>query len=50
MERLLEVGCGAVRLFILLARRYGLDVTGLDLDLAMIERARANAGAFRERR
>jgi SAM-dependent methyltransferase len=41
--RLLEVGCGPGRLSILLARRYGLDVTGLDLDPAMIERARANA-------
>jgi SAM-dependent methyltransferase len=40
--RLLEVGCGPGRLSILLARRYGLDVTGLDLDPAMIERARAN--------
>jgi ubiquinone/menaquinone biosynthesis C-methylase UbiE len=27
-----------------LARRYGIDVTGLDLDPAMIEHARANAG------
>jgi SAM-dependent methyltransferase len=41
--RLLEVGCGPGRLSILLARRYGLDVTGLDLDPAMIQRARANA-------
>ena len=41
--RLLEVGCGPGRLSILLARRYGFDVTGLDLDPAMIERARANA-------
>lgn len=41
--RLLEVGCGPGRLSILLFRRYGLDVTGLDLDPAMIERARANA-------
>jgi len=41
--RLLEVGCGSGRLSILLARRYGLDVTGLDLVPAMIERARANA-------
>ena len=40
--RLLEVGCGPGRLSILLARRYGFDVTGLDLDPAMIERARAN--------
>ena len=41
--RVLEVGCGPGRLAIPLARRYGLDVTGLDLDPAMIERARANA-------
>jgi SAM-dependent methyltransferase len=41
--RLLEVGCGPGRLSILLARRYGFDVTGLDLDPAMIDRARANA-------
>lgn len=41
--RVLEVGCGPGRLSIRLARHYGLDVTGLDLDPAMIERARANA-------
>lgn len=41
--RVLEVGCGPGRLSILLARQHGLDVTGLDLDRAMIERARANA-------
>jgi ubiquinone/menaquinone biosynthesis C-methylase UbiE len=39
----LEVGCGPGRLSILLAREHGLGVTGLDLDPAMIERARANA-------
>jgi len=39
----LEVGCGPGRLSILLAREHGLDVTGLDLDPAMIERARRNA-------
>jgi ubiquinone/menaquinone biosynthesis C-methylase UbiE len=37
------VGCGPGRLSILLARQHGLDVTGLDLDPAMIQRARANA-------
>ena len=42
--RVLEVGCGPGRLSIRLARRHGLEVTGLDLDAAMIERARANAG------
>jgi 2-polyprenyl-3-methyl-5-hydroxy-6-metoxy-1,4-benzoquinol methylase len=41
--RLLEVGCGPGRLSTLLASRFGLDVTGLDLDPAMSERARANA-------
>lgn len=41
--RALEVGCGPGHLSILLARQHGLDVTGLDLDPAMIERARANA-------
>lgn len=40
--RILEVGCGPAHLSIRLARR-GFDVTGLDLDPAMIERARANA-------
>jgi len=42
-SRVLEVGCGPGHLSILLARRSGLDVTGVDLDPAMIERARANA-------
>ena len=41
--RVLEVGCGPGRLSIRLARQHDLDVTGLDLDPAMIERARANA-------
>jgi ubiquinone/menaquinone biosynthesis C-methylase UbiE len=41
--RVLEVGCGPGHLPILMARKYGLDVTGLDLDPAMIQRARANA-------
>jgi len=41
--RVLEVGCGPGQLSIRMARRHGLDVTGLDLDPAMIERARANA-------
>jgi SAM-dependent methyltransferase len=42
--RVLEVGCGPGRLSLRLARSHGFDVTGLDLDPAMIERARANAG------
>ncbi len=37
------MGCGPGRLSLLLAGEHGLDVTGLDLDPAMIERARANA-------
>jgi ubiquinone/menaquinone biosynthesis C-methylase UbiE len=41
--RVLEVGCGPGRLSIRLARQHGLDVTGVDLDPAMIARARANA-------
>ncbi|HEV8274489.1 MAG TPA: class I SAM-dependent methyltransferase [Streptosporangiaceae bacterium] len=46
--RVLEVGCGPGRLSILLARRHGLDVTGLDLDPDMVERARANAARSAE--
>jgi len=41
--RVLEAGCGPGHLSIRLARQHGLDVTGLDLDPAMIERARANS-------
>jgi ubiquinone/menaquinone biosynthesis C-methylase UbiE len=41
--RVLEVGCGPGHLSIRLARQHGLEVTGLDLDSAMISRARANA-------
>jgi ubiquinone/menaquinone biosynthesis C-methylase UbiE len=41
--RVLEVGCGPGHLSIRLARRHGLHTTGLDLDPAMIGRARANA-------
>ena len=41
--RILEVGCGPGHLSIRLARDHDLDVTGLDLDPAMIERAAANA-------
>jgi SAM-dependent methyltransferase len=41
-SRVLEVGCGPGRLSIPLAR-LGLEVTGLDLDPAMIERAASNA-------
>jgi SAM-dependent methyltransferase len=40
--RVLEVGCGPGHLSIRLARQHGLEVTGLDLDPAMIARARAN--------
>jgi SAM-dependent methyltransferase len=38
----LEVGCGPGHLSIRLARQHGLEVTGLDLDPAMIARARTN--------
>jgi SAM-dependent methyltransferase len=38
----LDVGCGPGRLAVALAER-GLAVTGLDLDPAMVERARSNA-------
>jgi SAM-dependent methyltransferase len=40
--RVLEVGCGPGHLSTRLARDHGLEVTGLDLDPAMIARARAN--------
>ena len=43
-SKILEVGCGPGLLSVRLAHTYDLDVTGLDLDPAMIERARANAG------
>jgi SAM-dependent methyltransferase len=43
--RVLEVGCGPGQLSLLLAGQHGLDVTGVDLDPAMIEQARANADA-----
>ena len=47
--RVLEVGCGPGHLSIKLAER-GLEVTGVDLDPAMIERAVANAtGAGNDR-
>ena len=42
--RVLEVGCGPGHLSNRLARRHGLEVTGVDLDPAMIDRARAKAG------
>lgn len=41
--RVLEVGCGPGHLSIRLAREVGLQTTGLDLDPAMIDLARANA-------
>jgi SAM-dependent methyltransferase len=40
--QVLEVGCGPRHLSIRLARHHDLEVTGLDLDPAMIARARAN--------
>lgn len=47
-SRVLEVGCGPGRLSMLLARRHGIRVTGLDLDPEMIELARANAVGARD--
>ncbi len=44
--RVLEVGCGPGHLSNRLARDHHLDVTGLDLDPAMIERACRSAGRF----
>jgi SAM-dependent methyltransferase len=41
--QVLDVGCGPGHLANRLAREHGLELTGLDLDPAMIERARANA-------
>lgn len=41
--RVLEVGCGPGHLSLLLARDHDLDVTAVDVDPAMIERARAKA-------
>jgi SAM-dependent methyltransferase len=51
--KVLEVGCGPGHLSIRLARQHGLEVTGLDLDPAMIARARAKVdrlGAGDQRR
>ena len=45
--RVLEVGCGPGHLSLRLASQHGLEVTGLDLDPAMIARARANADRTR---
>jgi SAM-dependent methyltransferase len=47
--RVLEVGCGPGHLSIRLARRHGLEVTGLDLDPAMVERARATVDRLGDR-
>jgi SAM-dependent methyltransferase len=43
-----EVGCGLGHLSIRLARQHGLEVTGLDLDPAMISRGRANADRLKD--
>lgn len=45
--QVLEVGSGPGHLSIPLVRKHGLDVTGVDLDPAMVERARANAQGAR---
>lgn len=44
--RILEVGCGPGHLSARLARDHDLDIIGVDLDPAMIDRARANAEAL----
>jgi SAM-dependent methyltransferase len=41
--QILEVGCGPGLLSLRLGRHHGFEVTGLDLDPAMIAQARANA-------
>jgi len=41
--QVLEVGCGPGRLAIRLAGQHGLEVIGVDLDPAMIQRAKVNA-------
>jgi SAM-dependent methyltransferase len=46
----LEVGCGPGHLAIRLARRHGFEVTAVDLDPAMIDRARANDRRAEHRR
>lgn len=46
--KVLEVGCGPGHLTNVLAETPGLEVTGLDLDPQMIERARANAARSAE--
>ena len=40
--RVLEAGCGPGHLSLRLAGHHGLDVTGIDVDPAMIDRARVN--------
>jgi ubiquinone/menaquinone biosynthesis C-methylase UbiE len=46
--RVLEVGSGPGHLAIRLSSEHRLNVTGVDLDPAMVERARANASASPE--
>lgn len=45
--RVLEIGCGPGHLSLRLARQHDLEVTGVDLDPAMIARARASADRAR---
>ena len=45
--QILEVGCGPGLLSLRLGRQHGFEVTGLDLDPAMIARAQGNADACR---
>ena len=46
--RILEVGCGPGHLSIQMARKHGVDVSGVDLDPAMVEHARTNTLRHRD--
>ncbi len=48
--RVLDVGCGPGHLSMRLAGRHGLDVTGVDLDPAMLARATAHAARLSSHR
>jgi ubiquinone/menaquinone biosynthesis C-methylase UbiE len=48
--QVLEVGCGPGHLAVRLAGEHGFEVTGIDLDPAMVQRARANAAASADAR
>jgi SAM-dependent methyltransferase len=44
-SRVLDVGCGVATTAIEIARRYGAQVTAVDISPLMLERARSNVGA-----